>query len=135
MEITARVFETENCKQQKKQFIYEHKDIYVIFMLIKSNYSDCYFIDFNCSIKALHQKFIISEENYDIVLQPRITLLSGVTQLKFEEMDKEKYEKILLETITDILHKVNKEGLVFVKKLEKEGYVLEKKAKEYLSSL
>ena len=102
IDITSQCFAEQNCVQNKKQFAYEHENMYLVFILIKSNYSDCYYIDYNCSLKTLHPKFDFSDTYYDIILQPRLTLSNGITQLKYEEMDALKYEEILRKTIKKI---------------------------------
>ena len=138
---TAKVFESFGCKRHKKVFSYEHEDFYLFFILIKSNYSDCYYLHINCAIKGLHSVIAPKEEYYDLLSYPRITLLNGIWQLMPEELEADKYEEVLRKTIEVILERVKKRGIRFVKDLEKVddkityGGILTKEAEEYLAKL
>lgn len=131
--VTTQCFEKFNFIRLNRLFAYKHKDFYIIFILFRSNYSNCYLLDYNCSIKALHNDNYFLEENWDIVLRPRVTLTNGATQIKPEEYERKEYEGSLMMTINNLLNKINKKGLNFIKKLEKKGFVLTKEAHNYFN--
>ena len=130
-----------NCKQYKKTktFSYEQEEFFLFFILLRSNYSDCYYLDINCSIKALHLELTPEINNCDLVGQPRIKLLDDRTcQIKPEELEKNQYELNLYNTIKTILANADKNKLLFVKNLEKGDKIItctgvfERRAKEFL---
>jgi len=134
--ITTKCFTALDCKAYKKNFVYEHEDMYIIFELYKSYYSDCWFLDFNCSIKALHSELIFTgpdaaNESHDFGLPPRL-VLEGIRSITPEELDAKKYEDALNKTIKDILEKVNAQGLKFIKDVYKKRKGLKPNAREFL---
>ena len=136
--ITTKCFTAHGCEAHKKNFVYEHKDMYIIFMLNKSYYSDYWFFDFNCSIKALHTELIFidpdaANESHDFGLPPRLNLdeISPIALVP-EKLDANKYEDALDKTLKNFLEKVNKKGLEFIKEIYKKKKGLKPKAREFL---
>ena len=136
LESAGNVFRMLGCKQYKKKFVYEHEDVYITFMLVKSNFSEAYYHDFNCTIKRLHPEIKpseISEKDFDFILQPRLILLPNTVSVKPDEFDIEEYKKSLQNTLEIFLKNVNEKGLRLIKDYEKEGHPLRKNAQELLS--
>ena len=142
LEMTKKGFNLFGFKQHKKIFTYEHEEFFIHFILLRSNYSDCYYLDINCSIKALHEDIMPEDKYFDFVGQPRITILDGPCQLKPEELNAEKYRVTLHNTIKTVLGNINKKGLSFIKELESNNDkiitcrgIFRERAREYLYGL
>ncbi|MDR2866946.1 MAG: hypothetical protein LBV13_06085 [Methanomassiliicoccaceae archaeon] len=135
LESSGNIFRAFGCKQYKRKFVYDHEDMYITFFLIRSNYSEAYYFDFNCTIKALHpgiKPSEILEKDFDFILYPRWILLPKMIPLQLDLVDVQKYEKILKKELERFLKKVNKKGLRFLKEYGR-GHALGEKAEELLS--
>ena len=86
LKVTKNCFEKCGCISDRKRFVYDADKLYVVFILLRSNYSDCYYIDYNFSIKALHPKFTLKDDSLDFILQPRLTLINDTTEFLFLQL-------------------------------------------------
>jgi hypothetical protein len=137
LETSAAVFKMLGCKQYGKKFVYEHSEMYITFMLSRSNFGDAYYLDFNCTIKSLHPGLTpsdISVKNYDFIAHPRLILAPKMVPLRLDELDVKEYEKMLQNKLEIFLKSVDKKGLILIKDYERKGEFLQKKAEELLSN-
>ena len=130
---TNRFFQSHNFIRKGRKFAFELNDMFVVFVLLKSYYCDCYYIDYNISLKELHKEFDFSDKCFDIILRPRLTLADGKVQLKPEEMENDEYINALQPTVTKLLDKISADGVKFLKRLQKQGFVIEKEAMEAIA--
>ena len=134
--INDKCFEINGCKKINKNYIYEGHDVFIIFMIIKSNYSSCYYIDYNFVVKSIHSAVSIASltvSDFDFILQPRLILHDGTTQLLLNNLTKESYEMNLKIDISNLIQRVERYGLVFIKELvKKEHYVVNQEVMKQL---
>ena len=107
-------------KKIKKYYILETKNMFNIFMFLSSNYSDCYYIDYNVIIKAVHPSINLSnitEKQFDLVLQPRLTLCNGTVELRLNDLECEDYKSILKKTISHFIVKFERSDIKFLKEI------------------
>jgi len=124
LESSGNIFIMMGCKQYKKKFVYEHEDMYITFILTKSNFSEAYYHEFNCTIKSLHpgiKPSDITEKDFDLLSYPRLRLSPKTIAIKLSEVDAREYEKLLQNSLEDFLRIVNKKGLMLIKDYEKNG--------------
>jgi len=114
LEITRACFKEYGFKILKNTFILELSELYVIAEVIRSNYSDCFYIDYNYSIKALHSEPFMKGRNYDLVGYPRI-VTKEVGMLDERTLDKDIYLKFLNKIIKYYFDPIKQQGLKFIK--------------------
>ena len=135
LKVTKNCFEKCGCISDRKRFVYDADKLYVVFILLRSNYSDCYYIDYNFSIKALHPKFTLKDDSLDFILQPRLTLINDIVQIKYLELNESDYEYSLINTIKNLIESITDNNFKFLIQLQKKGFVLEPRAQKFLSNL
>ncbi len=123
---------TENClynkgfkKAKKSIYYFETQDLFLCIIILRSNYSECYFLDYNFIIKAAHPDFSIisvTDKDFDFILEPRIKLKNGIVNLVPEELTME-YEIILSETIDSIIDEIKRLGSDYIKTILKKKEV------------
>jgi len=141
LETSGNVFRRLGCKQYGKKFIYEHEDMYITFMLVKSKFSESYYHEFNFTIKVLHSGIKpseITERDFDLLSYPRLRLSPKTIAIQLSEVDVLEYEKLLQNSLEDFLKNVNKKGLALIKDYEKNGclgvpVILRENVRELLS--
>jgi hypothetical protein len=136
LETSGTVFRALGCRQYEKRFIYEHEEMYVAFILVRSNFSEAYYHEIDCVIKELHPEIKpseILERDFDFILRPRLILSPKMIPLELGEINIEEYERSLRDTLENFLKSVDEKGLKIIQDYEKKGYVLEKNAHELLS--
>ena len=122
--ITEKCLYNKGFKKTKRRstYYYETQDMFLCIIILRSYYSECYFLDYNFIIKAVHPDLSImsiKDEDYDLIGGPRIRLKNGIVNLIPEELTME-YENILSETIDPIIDELNKFGIDYIKKVLKE---------------
>ena len=128
-------FKMFGCKQYKKKFVYEHEEVYITFMISRSNFSEAYYHEFNCTIKCLHPEIKPSEisvKDFDFVVRPRLVLAPKMIPMELYKLDVKEYEKLLHSKLESFFKSVNERGLMFIRDHEKKGCDLTKDAHELL---
>jgi hypothetical protein len=137
MEAAASVFKAFGCKKYKNKFVYDHEDMYITFMLTRSSFSESYYHDIHCTIKALHPEIRPSEirwKDSDFLIYPRFRVTPPTIATEIAKFDAEKYKELLQNNLEPFLKEVNKKGLLLFKECEEKRKVRMKEyAKELLS--
>lgn len=137
--INNKCFTDLGCKKIKKYYVFETKNVFFVFIILKSNFCDCYYIDYNIVIKMAHSAItisMISEKEFDFVLQPRLTLCDGTVELKLDNLVGETYESNLKLTLENFVYRVNKSDLNAVNDIiGKENCIVRKETLPYLNEI
>lgn len=120
--INDKCFVSKGFKKLNKFYVFETRNLFVIFIILRSYYSDCYYIDYNFIVKAAHPNTTtasISEDDFDFILQPRLTLNDGTAQLKLPNLIAQTYESNLCDSISSFIHEISLSDIDYLRKLLK----------------
>ena len=93
-------------------------------MVIRSDYCDCYYIDYNFVVKGAHPNVTVetvSERDFDMVVQPRLKLADGSVRLKPEDLSQRVFEQNLNASISHVLKQMQSMDLDYIRALLKPG--------------
>lgn len=130
-------FKRQGCFKVKRKYVFRTQNTFVAFMVIRSDYCDCYYIDYNFVVKGAHPDVTIetvSERDFDMVLQPRLKLADGSVELKPEDLSQRVFELNLNASISHILKQMQSRDLDYIRALLKpdRDYAISKVAAQFL---
>lgn len=117
-------FKRQGCFKVKRKYVFRMQNMFVAFMVIRSDYCDCYYIDYNFVVKGAHPNVTVetvSERDFDMVVQPRLKLADGSVRLKPEDLSQRVFEQNLNASISHVLKQMQSMDLDYIRALLKPG--------------